>query len=69
MIKAGEKIQEDLFLREGERIDDLERNGYGIIQKKGAFCFGMDARRNGSGRGNPEQTPGRPRCVKKPANR
>ena len=43
MIKAGEKIQEDLFLREGERIDDLERNGYGIIQKKGAFCFGMDA--------------------------
>lgn len=43
MIKAGEKMQEDLFLREGERIDDLERNGYGIIQKKGAFCFGMDA--------------------------
>ena len=43
MIKAGEKMREDLFLREGERIDDLERNGYGIIQKKGAFCFGMDA--------------------------
>ena len=43
MIKAGEKMQEDLFLREGERVDDLERNGYGIIQKKGAFCFGMDA--------------------------
>lgn len=30
-------------LRENERIDDLQRNGYGIIQKKGAFCFGMDA--------------------------
>lgn len=26
-----------------ERIDDLQRNHYGIIQKKGAFCFGMDA--------------------------
>ena len=36
-------MQEDLFLREGERVDDLERNGYGIIQKKGSFCFGMDA--------------------------
>ena len=43
MIRAGEKRQEDLFLREGERVDDLERNGYGIIQKKGSFCFGMDA--------------------------
>ena len=31
------------LLREGERVDDLERNGLGIIQKKGAFCFGMDA--------------------------
>ena len=27
----------------GERIDDLQRNGYGIIQKEGGFCFGMDA--------------------------
>ncbi len=26
-----------------ERIDDLERNGYKIIQRKGSFCFGMDA--------------------------
>lgn len=33
----------NVFLREDERIDDLERNGYGIIQRKGAFCFGMDA--------------------------
>ena len=28
---------------EGERIDDLERNGYRIIQNKNSFCFGMDA--------------------------
>lgn len=30
-------------LLEGERIDDLERNGYKIIQNKDKFCFGMDA--------------------------
>lgn len=30
-------------LKENERVDDLQRNGYGIIQRKGAFCFGMDA--------------------------
>lgn len=30
-------------LKEQERIDDLQRNGYRIIQNKGAFCFGMDA--------------------------
>ncbi len=30
-------------IREGERIDDLERNGYKIIQNKEKFCFGMDA--------------------------
>lgn len=28
---------------ENERIDDLQRNGYRIIQKKDGFCFGMDA--------------------------
>ena len=33
----------DVPLYEGERIDDLQRNGYGIIQKTGGFCFGMDA--------------------------
>lgn len=27
----------------GERLDDLERNGYKIIQHKDKFCFGMDA--------------------------
>lgn len=30
-------------LKEYERIDDLHRNGYRIIQNKNAFCFGMDA--------------------------
>lgn len=30
-------------LYEDERIDDLQRNGYRIIQKKRGFCFGMDA--------------------------
>lgn len=32
-----------VLLRDDERIDDLQRGGYGIIQRKGAFCFGMDA--------------------------
>lgn len=30
-------------LLEGERLDDLERNGYKIIQNPKKFCFGMDA--------------------------
>ena len=30
-------------LKAGERIDDLQRNGYGIIQNPEKFCFGMDA--------------------------
>lgn len=30
-------------LYEGERIDELQRNGYGIIQNRDGFCFGMDA--------------------------
>ena len=33
----------DVTLLPGERIDDLERNGYRIIQNKNGFCFGMDA--------------------------
>ena len=32
-----------VVLRENERIDDLERNGYRIIQDTKRFCFGMDA--------------------------
>ena len=30
-------------LRDNERNDDLQRNGYKIIQKTNGFCFGMDA--------------------------
>lgn len=30
-------------LKENERIDDLQRNGYRIIQNPKKFCFGMDA--------------------------
>ena len=30
-------------LKEGERLDDLQINGYEIIQHPGKFCFGMDA--------------------------
>lgn len=33
----------DVELRENERIDDLQRNGYQIIQNPEKFCFGMDA--------------------------
>jgi tRNA1Val (adenine37-N6)-methyltransferase len=33
----------EVNLRENERIDDLQRNGYRIIQNPEKFCFGMDA--------------------------
>jgi tRNA1Val (adenine37-N6)-methyltransferase len=33
----------EIHLKPGERIDDLQRNGYGIIQNPEKFCFGMDA--------------------------
>lgn len=32
-----------ISLLDGERVDDLERNGYKIIQNGEKFCFGMDA--------------------------
>ncbi len=32
-----------LQLKDGERLDDLQRNGYQIIQNENRFCFGMDA--------------------------
>jgi tRNA1Val (adenine37-N6)-methyltransferase len=38
-----EAYLKDNFLRENERIDDLQRNGYRIIQNPEKFCFGMDA--------------------------
>ena len=34
---------ENQWLREGERLDDLERSGLFIIQNPSKFCFGMDA--------------------------
>lgn len=36
-------MRKDIPLFPGERIDELERNGYGIIQKEKGFRFGMDA--------------------------
>jgi len=38
-----EKIRTDVELKSGERIDDLQREGYRIIQDPDRFCFGMDA--------------------------
>ena len=31
------------FLKEGERLDDLQRSSLKLIQDPGRFCFGMDA--------------------------
>lgn len=36
-------FEDKIVLKENERIDDLERNGYRIIQDTRRFCFGMDA--------------------------
>ena len=36
-------MDKTISLYEGERIDDLQRNGYQIIQNEAKFCFGMDA--------------------------
>ncbi len=33
----------EIFLKESERIDDLEINNLKIIQNKNGFCFGMDS--------------------------
>ena len=33
----------EIELKPGERLDELQRNGYRIIQDQGRFCFGMDA--------------------------
>ena len=40
-----EKIENEAttLLRNNERIDELHRKGYQIIQDPGRFCFGMDA--------------------------
>ena len=36
-------MTEKELLRDGERIDDLQCNGFRIIQDPSQFCFGMDA--------------------------
>lgn len=41
-IKA-DRTQKKICLKENERLDDLQRNGYRIIQNPEKFCFGMDA--------------------------
>ena len=41
---SGEKLlPEGIVLKEKERLDELQRNGYRIIQNPDKFCFGMDA--------------------------
>jgi tRNA1Val (adenine37-N6)-methyltransferase len=44
-VEIGQDLQKKKndFLKPGERLDDLERNGYQIIQSDHRFCFGMDA--------------------------
>ena len=32
-------MEEDQLIRPGERVDDLQRNGYRLIQDPGRFCF------------------------------
>ena len=41
--RASSKTDMDEILLPGERIDDLERNNFKIIQNPARFCFGMDA--------------------------
>lgn len=39
----GKMTMREVPLKANERIDDLQRNGYQIIQNPEKFCFGMDA--------------------------
>ena len=36
-------MDEELFVRDNERVDDLQLSGLKLIQDPKAFCFGMDA--------------------------
>ena len=36
-------MRTDVLIKEGERVDDLHRKGYVIIQDPKRFCFGVDA--------------------------
>lgn len=40
---AVKELVNGVELLEGERLDELQRNGYWIIQNSEKFCFGMDA--------------------------
>ena len=43
MMRAQSLSNIEVLLKEGERIDDLQRNGLRIIQNSEKFCFGIDA--------------------------
>ncbi len=42
-VKLKECKMNKNLLKEGEHIDDLQRDGLSIIQKKGAFAYGVDS--------------------------
>ena len=42
-ISENISLPAEMLLKENERIDDLQRNHYKIIQDSDRFCFGMDA--------------------------
>lgn len=42
-MKEGIIERNSNLVHEDERIDELQRNGYAIIQNPNRFCFGMDA--------------------------
>ncbi len=42
-IKPEANSLKTIHLKPGERIDELQRDGYRIIQNPDRFCFGMDA--------------------------
>ncbi len=41
--QEGNRNWMTINLKENERLDELQRNGYQIIQNPEKFCFGMDA--------------------------
>ena len=42
-VQEGTRRIMTINLKENERLDELQRNGYQIIQNPEKFCFGMDA--------------------------
>lgn len=43
MSEATEETRIRSLMRDGERLDDLNCNGWRILQRPKGFCFGMDA--------------------------